>query len=298
MNNQGDVHKVASIRASLGESPVWDERNGLLYFIDISGGEIKVLRPQARVETLYQSAARIGALSLTDTGNLIFTENTSTGMLNVKTKEVYWRTPAICEGASYRFNDGACDPQGRFVTGLMDEGPNRRAGALYRYDSELNARIILQGVALPNGLAWSEDGGTLFFVDSIARSIFRTTYSAEGELGAVMLFARTPAELGRPDGIALDRAGGLWVCQFNGGCLLRYDSEGQLSNHLLMPVPRPTSCCFGGANLDTLFITTARFAMTPSELADFPDAGDLYVFRPDVAGIPRYLYRECFTEGA
>ncbi len=146
----------------------------------------------------------------------------------------------------YRFNDGACNPQGRFITGLMHEGPNREAGALYRYDSELNAQAIQRNIALPNGLAWSEDGHTLFFVDSIARSIFRAAYTPNGELEAVMRFAETPAELGRPDGIALNRAGELWVCMFNGGCLLRYDSNGNLSECVAMPVPRPPVAALAG----------------------------------------------------
>ena len=298
MYNEEGVSKITPVQACLGESPVWSSGNGLLYFVDITAGEIKVLCPDDRVETLYQSTARIGALALTDRGNLIFTENARIALLNTTTHEVYRRTAAVCDGADYRFNDGACDPQGRFVTGLMDESATRRAGALYRYDGYLNAEIILRNLALPNGLAWSEDGRSLFFVDSIARSIFHVTYSVEGVLGKVTLFAQTPAELGRPDGIALDKAGGLWVCQFNGGCLLRYDRDGRLSHHLVMPVPRPTSCCFGGEDLNTLYITTARFAMTTAELADYPDAGDLYAFRPDVAGIPRHLYRECFQERA
>lgn len=292
MRDDNGLRKIAHIRADLGESPVWDAHNGLLYFVDISRGKINVLRPQAQVETVHKSAARIGALGLTDKGNLIFTENASVAMLDVETGEVCRHTAAVHDGASYRFNDGACDPLGRFVTGLMDEGPNRKTGALYRYDSALNTQVIHRGVALPNGLAWSEDGRTLFFVDSLARSIFRAAYSTDGVLGAVTLFAETPAGMGRPDGIALDRDRGLWVCQFNGGCLLRYDRKGHLSNRVAMPVPRPTSCCFGGDGLDTLFITTARFAMTRSELDDYPDAGDLYAIRPEVAGIPRHLFKE------
>lgn len=292
MRDGHGLQKIAHVRADLGESPVWDARKGHLYFVDISGGKIHVLSPQARVEVIYQSTARIGALALTDKGNLIFTEDASVAMLDVESGEVCMHSVAVHDGASYRFNDGACDPQGRFVTGLMDEGPNRRTGALYRYDSELNSRVIHRGMALPNGLAWSKDGRTLFFVDSVARSIFRAVYSAKGDLGAVTLFAETPAELGRPDGIALDRSGGLWVCQFNGGCLLRYDRNGRLSDRVAMPVPRPTSCCFGGDGLDTLFITTARFAMTPSQLTDYPDAGDLYAMRPSIAGIPRQLFKE------
>ncbi len=292
MRDEGRVHKIAEVRADLGESPVWDKDNCLLYFVDISGGKINVLTPQAQVTTVYQSMARIGALALTDKGNLIFTEGARVAILAPKEGVIHTHSTAVHNRASYRFNDGACDPQGRFVTGLMHEGPNRETGALYRYDSELNAQAIHRNIALPNGLAWSEDGSTLFFVDSIARAIFRATYSPNGELAAVTCFAETPAELGRPDGIALDRAGGLWVCQFNGGCLLRYDSNGSLSDRVAMPVPRPTSCCFGGEGLDTLFITTARFAMTPSELDKYPDSGDLFTIRPAIAGVPRLLFKE------
>lgn len=292
MHEEQGLCKIADIRADLGESPVWDACRGLLYFVDISAGKINVLRPQGRVKTVHQSAARIGALGLTDKGNLVFTEDACVALLDVTTGEVYRRSAAADDRTSYRFNDGACDPQGRFVTGLMDEGPSRNTGALYRYDSALNAQIIHRGLALPNGLAWSQDGRTLFFVDSVARAIFRVVYPVDGVAGNVTLFVETPVELGRPDGIALDRAGGVWVCQFNGGCLLRYDRNGKLSDHVALPVPRPTSCCFGGEDLDRLFITTARFAMTPMELARYPDAGDLYAIRPKVAGIPTYLFRE------
>ena len=292
MRDDRRLRRIAHVCADLGESPVWDEHNGLLYFVDISAGKINVLTPYAQVETLYQSTSRVGALALTDRGNLIFTEDARVAMLDLKEGAVYTHSIAIHERAGYRFNDGACDPQGRFITGLMDEGPNRKPGALYRYDHELNAQIIHRNVALPNGLAWSQDGQTLFFVDSIARAIFRADYSTTGELGPVMLFAETPSDLGRPDGIALDQAGGLWVCQFNGGCLLHYNRHGDQSDRITMPVPRPTSCCFGGKGLETLFITTARFAMTPSELAACPDAGDLYAIRPAIAGVARHLFKE------
>lgn len=292
MRDRRCLHRIAHAYADLGESPVWDEHNRLLYFIDITGGKINVLTPQAQVANVYQSTSCIGALALTDRGNLIFTEDAQVAILDLKEGVVHMHSAAVPGRIGYRFNDGASDPQGRFITGLMDAGPNRKAGALYRYDNELNAQLVHRNIALPNGLAWSQDGQTLFFVDSVARTIFRASYSTTGELGPVMLFAETPAELGRPDGIALDQAGGLWVCQFNGGCLLRYDRYGYLSDRITMPVPRPTSCCFGGEGLDTLFITTARFAMTPLELAAYPDAGDLYAIRPAIAGVARHLFKE------
>jgi len=292
MRNDDGLRNIAGVGATLGESPVWDAQKGLLYFVDITEGRINVLRPPGKVGIVYESAARIGALGLTDRGNLIFTEDASVALLNIETGAVIHRTGDIHDDARYRFNDGACDPQGRFVTGLMNERPDPTSGALYRFDSALHAQVIPQDIALPNGVAWSEDGNTLFFVDSVACSIFQATYAADGLPEHVRLFAETPAGLGRPDGIALDKEGGIWVCQFNGGCLLRYDSNGCLSDRIAMPVPRPTSCCFGGEGLGTLFITTARFAMTPSELLKYPDAGDIYTINPGIAGSPRHLFKE------
>lgn len=284
--------KVANTRADLGESPVWDAQSGALYYVDISDGCINRLTRDGEVERLYESAARIGALSLTDQDNLIFTEDASVAILDVAERKVRRYSSPVHHRPSYRFNDGACDPQGRFVTGLMDEGPSGKTGVLYRFDQQLSAQILLDGLALPNGLAWSEDGRTVYFVDSAARAIYRAEYMREGRLGQYTLFAETPAELGRPDGIALDREGGLWVCQFNGSCLLHYDRDGYLTDQVSMPVPRPTSCCFGGGGLDTLYITTARFGMTPAELRHYPDAGDLYAIRPEVGGIRRFTFTE------
>jgi len=292
MNNLEKMQKIATVSACLGESPVWDSQNGWLYFVDISAGKIHRLLSSGKVETLYQSTAQVGALALTDRGNLIFTEDAGAALLNIESGVVYSRTVAVDPTPGYRFNDGACDPQGRFISGLMGTDPRLKAGRLYRYNPSLDPKLIHQNMALPNGLAWSEDKETLFFVDSVACSVFQAEYSPDGVLGKVTLFAETPADLGRPDGIAIDKEGGLWICQFNGGCLLYYDRYGQLSDSITMPVPRPTSCCFGGENLETLFITTARFAMTPEELIRYPDAGDLYAVRPKIAGIPRYLFRE------
>ncbi|EJN40194.1 gluconolactonase [Pseudomonas sp. GM84] len=284
--------KVANTRTDLGESPVWDPRSGALYFVDLTGGRIHQLLPDGEVTVLYESAARIGALALTDQGNLVFTEDASVAILDVAQGKVRQYSASVHHRSSYRFNDGACDPQGRFVTGLMDEGPSGKTGALFRFDGELHDEVIHDDLALPNGLAWSQDGQTLFFVDSVSRSIYRAEYLEEGRLEHVTLFAETPAELGRPDGIALDREGGLWVCQFNGSCLLRYDRHGHLTDQVVMPVPRPTSCCFGGAAMDTLYITTARFGMSPAELRHYPDAGDLYAIRPEVGGLARFAFKE------
>jgi sugar lactone lactonase YvrE len=264
----------------------------VLYFVDISGGRINGLTPDGEVDCLYESAARIGALALTDRGNLIFTEDASVAIFDVPARKVSQHSASVHPRSTYRFNDGACDPQGRFVTGLMDEAPSGNTGALFRFDWQLSDQVIHDDLALPTGLAWSQDGHTVYFVDSAARAIYRAEYLIEGRLGAVTLFAETPAELGRPDGLALDREGGLWVCQYHGSCLLRYDRHGHLTDQVLMPVPCPTSCCFGGPGMNTLFISTARYDMTPEDLHHYPDAGDLYAIRPETGGVARHSFKE------
>ncbi|NMZ20559.1 SMP-30/gluconolactonase/LRE family protein [Pseudomonas rhodesiae] len=293
MPAQEELKLFSACQADLGESPVWDEAHQCLLFVDISGGQINALDQHGRLTRLYESPARIGALALTDKGNLIFTQDAGVAVLDRTSLRVTHNSKLAITLSSYRFNDGACDPQGRFITGLMDEGHSRNTGKLYRYDAGLNASVIMDGISLPNGLAWSSDGSELFFVDSVARTLYRARYPANGNgLEQVLVFAQTPAELGRPDGLALDVEGNLWVCQFNGSCVLQYDRHGVLLQALPMPVPRPTSCCFGGPEMRTLYITTAKFGMSAAEQADYPAAGNIYSIRLPVPGRPRHRFKE------
>lgn len=293
MPAQEALRLFSACQADLGESPVWDETCNALLFVDISGGQINALDEQANLTRLYESPSRIGALALTRAGNLIFTQNAGVAILNRASLRVSQHRELAHTRSSYRFNDGACDPQGRFISGLMDEAHSKNSGKLYRYDAHLNASVMLDQIGLPNGLVWSIDGSELFFVDSVARTIYRARYPATGNyLEQVTVFAHTPPDLGRPDGLAIDVEGGIWVCQFNGGCLLRYDRHGELTHTLEMPVPRPTSCCFGGADRRTLFITSAKFGMSPAEQADFPESGNIYCIRLPIPGVPRHRFKE------
>ncbi len=162
MSAQEELRLFASCQADLGESPVWDEAQNSLLFVDISGGQINALDQQANLTRLYESPSRIGALALTQKGNLIFAQNAGVAILDRTSLRVIHNSKLAITLSSYRFNDGACDPQGRFVTGLMDEGHSRSTGKLYRYDAGLNASVMLDHISLPNGLAWSIDGTELF----------------------------------------------------------------------------------------------------------------------------------------
>lgn len=275
----------APVQACLGESPVWDKRTGTLFFIDIARGEIFSLQGEGVPLVIYRSSRRVGALALTTSGNLIFTEDASVVLMCLSSGQITARSTSASHVKSFRYNDGACDPQGRWVTGLMDEQHSVGSGSLHCYGHEMEKKNVISGMGLPNGIAWCESGRNVYYVDSVARTISQVGWCEEGGLlGEPRVFAETPEELGRPDGIALDYAGNLWVCQFNGGCLLQYSVAGTLLQKIDLPVPRPTSCCFGGRGLSTLYITTAKFGMTREELRRFPQAGDIFQLSVSVPG--------------
>ena len=162
MPAQESVRLFSACQADLGESPVWDEISNALLFVDISRGQINALDEQANLTRLHQSSSRVGALALTNAGNLIFTREAGVAILDRASLQVSRHSPPASTLPSYRFNDGACDPQGRFITGLMDEAHSKNSGKLYRYDAGLNASVVLENIGLPNGLVWSADGGELF----------------------------------------------------------------------------------------------------------------------------------------
>src|SRR5471030_521552 len=283
----------SAVQACLGESPVWDAPSGTLFYIDITAGEIHAIQGSQPPRLIYRSTWRVGALALTSDGNLIFTDDRQVALFDLQREKVTARSPQVSSEPSFRYNDGSYDPQGRFITGLMDEAHSAGSGSLHGYGADLQKNGLLSGMELPNGIAWSATGETVYYVDSVARAIYQADWRArDGTLHNARLLAQTPANLGRPDGIAVDIAGNIWVCQFNGGCLLHYSAEGHLLQNVEMPVPRPTSCCFGAEGLATLFVTSARFGMTPDELRRFPLAGDIFSLPVAVAGLAPYRFKD------
>lgn len=283
-------------QACLGESPVWDALTSTLFYIDITAGEILALQGSQPPRRVYRCGQRVGALAMTSDGNLIFTEDRQVVLFDLRLEKVTARSAQAGMPSSFRYNDGGCDPQGRFITGLMDEAHSPGSGSLHGYGADLQKTGLLSGMGLPNGIAWSASGDTVYYVDSVARAIYQADWRAlDATLHNARLLVQTPAELGRPDGIAADIAGNIWVCQFNGGCLLHYSAEGHLLQKVDMPVPRPTSCCFGAEGLATLFITSARFGMTPDELRRFPLAGDIFSLPVAEPGLVPHRFHQSRT---
>jgi sugar lactone lactonase YvrE len=193
------------------------------------------------------------------------------------------RTEDLADTSVIRMNDGKCDPAGRFWAGTMafDESPE--AGSLYVFDGAV--RTVLTGVTISNGLGWSPDRRTMYYIDTPTGRVDAFAY--DEETGAVSgrrpLFA---VEGGKPDGMTVDDEGLLWVALWGGGAVHRYEPSGRLVATVRLPVTNVTSCCFGGPDGTTLFITTSQWNLSPEQLAAEPGAGHVFRVEPGVSGPP------------
>ena len=187
----------------------------------------------------------------------------------------------------HRFNDGRADRAGRFWVGTMNERRDVASGALYVLDAYFTLTRVLEGMMISNGLAWSPDGRTLYHTDTPTRTI--SAYAFDAATGAVTgkrMFARFEGETERPDGAAVDRDGCYWITFYRGGKVVRLSPRGERLQEYALPAMCPTMCAFGGQDLRTLYVTTARQTRQPDEPLHLPPSGGLLAMQVDTPGLP------------
>lgn len=277
------IEVVTAAGAELGEGPVWDVRSGRLAWVDIMAERLHLTDTVSGATETIGVPLDVGAVAPRAAGGFV-----------AALQDGFWvvgdgppqRIAAIPEARpGLRFNDGKCDPVGRFWAGTMayDEAPG--AGALYRLDLNGGVTRMLDGVTISNGLAWSLDGGTMYYIDTPTQRVDAFSYDAvSGEIGDRRSEIHTPPEAGAPDGMTIDAEGGLWIALWGGSAVHRY-LDGRLERVIELPVSQPTSCCFGGEGLDELFITSAWHGLSPDVRRAEPLAGALFRVRPGLRGV-------------
>jgi sugar lactone lactonase YvrE len=186
-----------------------------------------------------------------------------------------------------RMNDGKCDPAGRFWAGSIFLDKNAAEAALYRLDDDLTTRVMRTGVTVSNGLGWSPDASAMYYIDSLAGGVdVYAVDNATGEISDRRRFVDIPFEHGEPDGLTVDASGCVWFAIWRAGEVRRYTPTGELDTIVNIPASLSTSCCFGGVDLDTLFVTSARCDLTPDQLDAQPHAGAIFACRPGTTGLP------------
>lgn len=285
-----DVELVADARAELGEGPVWDERDAVLWWVDIPGKVLHRFDPETGDDSTAAEGLEIGCLAPRASGGLVLalpdrfvSFDPARGSHDV--------LASVDVGEGVRMNDGKCDPRGRFWAGSMAYDFTDGAGAFYRLDADHRVHRVLDSVTCSNGLAWSADELLLYYIDTGTGGIdvFDVDPDAATLSNRRRLVDIAPDD-GAPDGMTIDSDGHLWVSLFNGGAVRRYTPKGDLDAVVELPVRQVTCCAFGGDDLADLYITTASYGFTPEDREEQPAAGGLFRCRPGVTGTPVNAY--------
>jgi len=269
--------------AALGEGPCWDPAEGALYWTDIPAHRVHRLAADG-THTSWDVGQPVGAIVLRAGGGLVLAAKDGFWTLDPATGELALLAHAEPDVQENRMNDGACDRAGRFFAGTMAEDESPSAGTLYRLGTDHQVAPVLGGVSISNGIGWSLDESRMYYVDSPTLGIDVFDYDAgSGTIGNRRVFAAVGGGEAIPDGLAVDADGCVWVALWGGAAIARYGPDGRLMQTLEIPAANVTCCAFGGADLGTLYITTAA---GPGRCA-----GALFACRPGAAGLPANPFR-------
>lgn len=275
---------VLDAHAILGEGPVWDAESGVLWWVDIEGRQIHRFDPSTRADGTIPSPSMVGAVALGARGGLVAALADGVYTVDVASG-AFERIIELGEPAHVRSNESKCDPAGRLLVGTMayDYAP---IGSLYSIEAGGSIRRLLGGLEIANGMAWSADGGTFYYIDSPTRRVDAFDYDlANGSIARRRPWLEFDDPIAKPDGMAIDSEGGLWIAFWDAGEVRRYVPDRSLDVVVRVPAQQVTSAVFGGADLRDLYITTATTELTSAQLAEQPLAGGLFHARIPAAGL-------------
>jgi len=265
----------------LGEGPVWDRKADTLFWVDILKGDIHEYNPQTNSHKTIHTQQMVGAVALCADGNLLAALKNGLAKINRQTHEISTIAHPEPDLPANRFNDGKCDPAGRFWIGTMaiDETPN--AGSLYMLDANHRTTKKVEGTTISNGMAWSADNRMFYYIDTPTQTIVAYDFdNSDGGISNKRVAFKIDEKEGYPDGMTIDDEGMLWVAHWNGWQVSRWNPiTGEKLFTLPMPVANVSSCTFGGEGLQDLYITTARKDLSPDQLNQQPLAGCLFIWK-------------------
>lgn len=286
------VRVMTDTRATLGEGAIWCGRDDALYWVDIINGVVHSLEHATGKTRLFAVDQFVGTVVPRQSGGLILALQHGVAAFDMKTGDVEFIRDRIHEASTHRFNDGKCDPAGRLWVGTISMDDTAGTSALYRIDADHRVECMCTGVTNSNGIVWSLDQATMYYIDTPTRQVSAFDYDiVSGDIHNRRVAITVPEELGYPDGMTIDAQGNLWIALWGGGCVSRWDpNRGELLATIEVPTSHVTSCAFGGPELRELYITTARLGLDESALRKQPLAGGLFCVETHVTGVPAYEF--------
>lgn len=283
------VDVAVDMQAALGEGPCWDEQQELLYWVDIQGKKIHIHNPQDNSNREIQLEQQIGAFVLRAEGGAVVALQNGLYFLDLQSEQLTLITDPEEHLPQNRFNDGKCDPAGRFWVGTMGSSGTASLYTLYP-DLELQQKET--NVTISNGLAWSPDRTKMYYIDTPTKQIVAYDYDiSTGAISNKQVALQIPESEGHPDGMTIDVQGNLWIAHWGGYQVSCWNPiTGEKLDTIPIPAPQVTSCTFAGEELDTLYITTARVGLDEEALTESPQAGGLFKVKMKVKGAPSYRF--------
>ncbi|MGJ8683716.1 MAG: SMP-30/gluconolactonase/LRE family protein [Nonlabens sp.] len=278
--------------AQLGEGALWNVATQELYWVDIIGQNFHRYNPKTRINKSYELPSQVGTVVSYDENQVVVALEDRVSYLNLNNHTLTDIAAIPREEKGSRLNDGKVDPNGNLWVGSMSKGGENPTAQLYRVDSQGEVKVMLKDVRISNGIVWSKDAQTMFYIDTKKGNIRAYDYDkTTSEISNERVIVTIPESLGFPDGMAIDDNDNLWVGLWNGNGIAHYNSKtGELISKIEVPAHNVTSCAFGGSDLKTLYITTASVDMTAEEKIEYPLAGSVFSVRTNVKGVESPLF--------
>ena len=291
-DNKYDVELVLDAKATLGEGAIWNNENNRLYWVDIIGKTLNIYNPFTGDNRGLRTGQMIGTVVPANSGKAIVALKNGIYEIDVVTGTKSFIVDPENEIESNRFNDGKCDPAGRFWAGTMSLTQEKNKGALYRFDGDSIIHKMIENVSISNGIVWSNDHTKMYYIDTPMQKVMGYDYDNEtGEISNAQVAVEISNDIGHPDGMTIDEMGNLWIALWGGAAVGCWNPvTGKMIRKIEVPAKNVTSCAFGNEDLGTLYITTARQGLNEDELEKYPLSGGLFKVSPGVKGVPAYFF--------
>ncbi|MGC9353667.1 MAG: SMP-30/gluconolactonase/LRE family protein [Mariniphaga sp.] len=290
---KNNVELVLDTKSALGEGAIWNYKTGELIWVNITDKILNFYNPKLKSNKEMLTGQMIGTVVPAVSGKMMVALENGFYQLDPETgsKKLIANPEERIDGN--RFNDGKCDPAGRFWAGTMSTEGKPQAGALYRLDPDSSVHKMIDNVTTSNGIVWSPDFTKMYYIDTPTRKVMAWDYNNEtGEIGNPETAIDVPEEMGYPDGMTIDAEGNVWIALWGGSAVGCWNPEtGELLCKIEVPAKNVTSCAFGDEDLGTLYITTARQGTSDEELKKFPHAGGVFKIRPGVKGVKAFFFK-------
>ncbi len=289
-----EVTPVIDHHCMLGEGVIWNEALHMVSWVDIEQGEVHEYSFWDNKHNVIRMNQKIGAISLCDNDNYIAAMQNGIGFINRNTHEIQIINHPEAKIPDNRFNDGKCDPAGRFWAGTMSLSQKANKGSLYVLEGAASLTQVIKNVTTSNGMAWDTKRNKFYYIDTPTLTVASYDYNVDtGSISNKREAIVVPEAEGFPDGMTIDREGMLWIAHWDGWQVARWNPfNGEKLLKINLPVARPTSCAFGGRNMNSLFITSAKSGLNAEDTQRQPLAGCLFVLKnTNYEGLPSFRFK-------